>query len=216
MPRLSKTANDHRRPATLPAALVALIAAALTAGCAPFSAPAVGPGGSVAGGTAVREDISGRFIELIGIKAQHDPPYLGTPGTNFYCLRSFIDRQTGKTADQLYVADSYDGNERNWDAAYDANGRPLRFVAISRLEITCKYGCSYAEEFAADIPRRDLRANPQGFSVTFADHAGDHKTIDVAAGQVAAQLNALAAQRQQQHPASDMPGKPQAAGAHQP
>ncbi len=32
------------------------------------------------------------------------------PGTNFYCLRSFVDRKTGETADQLYVSDSYDGH----------------------------------------------------------------------------------------------------------
>jgi hypothetical protein len=180
-----------------PAMLAVLLGAALTASCAPLSAPADGANGSTVtvGGTAVREDISGRFTELIGAKAQHDPPYLGTPGTNFYCLRSFIDRKTGDTADQLYVADSYDGEKRDWDAAYDADGKPLRFVAISRLEITCRYGCAYAEEFAADIPQRDLTASPQGFSVTFTDRAGDRKTIDVSAAQVAAQLQALAAQR---------------------
>lgn len=46
-----------------------------------------------------REHLSGRFIALIGPKAQHAPPYLDTAGTNFYCLRSLIDRKTGETID---------------------------------------------------------------------------------------------------------------------
>jgi hypothetical protein len=213
MPRLSKAANDHCQRALL----VVLFGAALGA-CAPLTPSSSGWGPSpdtAAPATPVREDISGRFIELIGVKEQHAPPYLGTPDTNFYCLRSFIDRQTGATANQLYVADSYDGKRRDWDAAYDATGKPLRFVAISRLEITCKYGCSYAEEFAADIPQRDLLGNPQGFSVTFADRDGDRKTITVSATQVAAQQQALAAQPKTR-PAPGIPDKPSGAAAHQP
>jgi hypothetical protein len=213
MPRLSKAANDYRQTALL----VVLFGAALGA-CAPLTPSSSGSaaGRDVAAPAApVREDISGRFIELIGVKEQHAPPYLGTPDTNFYCLRSFIDRQTGATADQLYVADSYDGKRRDWNAAYDATGKPLQFVAISRLEITCKYGCSYAEEFAADIPQRDLLDSPQGFSVTFADGAGDRKTITVSAAQVAAQQHALAAQPKARS-APSIPDKPSGAGAHQP
>ncbi len=81
----------------------------------------------------MREHLSGRFIALIGPKAQHAPPYLDTPGTNFYCLRSFIDRKTGETVDQLYVSDSYDGTERNWDGAHViAPGSALVFIPISR------------------------------------------------------------------------------------
>ncbi len=182
-----------------PAVLVILFVAALTA-CVPLP-PSGAVSGPPAAGVAVRQRQSGRFVELVGERAQHAPPYLGIPDTNFYCLRSFVDRKTGDTADQLYVADSYDGAERDWDAAHDADGRRLRFFPVSRDEISCAGGCSYTEEFAADIPERELRASPQGFAVTFTDRAGDRKTISVSAEQIAAQLAAVAAQQQAASPA---------------
>lgn len=83
-----------------PRAIVAAFFGMVLAACAPV-APSVdtGPANSTgAAGVAVREHLSGRYIALIGPKAQHDPLYLDMPETNFFCLRSFIDRQTGKTA----------------------------------------------------------------------------------------------------------------------
>ena len=163
----------------------------------------------------VREHLSGRFLALIGPKAQHAPPYLGTPGTNFYCLRSFVDRKTGETANQLYVSDSYDGAERNWDAARDNAGRAQAFIPISRDEITCDGGCSYAEEFAANIPESQLRASTRGLSVIFTDHAGDEKTINLSADQIAAQLAAVDAQQNTtQSPAAS--AEPPLTAVHQP
>ena len=95
--------------------------------------------------------------------AQHAEPFLGVAGTNFYTLRTWIDRRTGETVHQLYVSDSYAGPPRDWNAARDAQGRPLRFIPISKNEITCQPSCSYAEEFAAAIPsraaQRDRRAD---------------------------------------------------------
>jgi len=188
--------------------LAVLLGAALTA-CAELAPP-------TAPSVVVRQHLSGRFIALIGPKAQHAPPYLGTPGTNFYCLRSFVDRKTGETADQLYVSDSYDGTEHSWDGAHDGAGRALVFVPISRDKIACDAGCSYVEEFAADIPESDLRASPQGFAVTFADRTGDEKTITLSADQIAAQLAAVDAQ----HGAMPFPAgasaEPPPAAAHQP
>ncbi len=197
--------------------LVILVGAAL-AGCAPFAPPG-GGSGSLTGpaqDVAVREHQSGRFVELIGAKAQHAPLFLGIPGTNFYCLRSIVDRKTGRTVDQLYVADSYDGKERNWNAAHDADGRVLRFIPISHMEIVCDGdGCSYAEEFAADIPERELQASRHGATVTFTDPAGDQKPIRVSAAQISDQLAAVAAQ-QQPTPAPAVSTGPPVAAAHQP
>src|SRR5438874_11133596 len=138
------------RAASLGLALAACAQAPPAEAPAQPNAPAVAP---------ARGDIPSRFVGLIGPRAQHAPPFLGVPETNFYCLRSFIDRQTGETRHQLYVSDSYSsGAERRWDAARDEAGHPLRFVEISRDQITCDNGCSYAEEFAADIPESELRA----------------------------------------------------------
>jgi hypothetical protein len=116
---------------------------------------------------------------LIGPKTQHAPPFLGIPQTNFYCLRSFVDRGTGETAHQLYVTDSYYGAERGWNAARDNAGAPLPFVAIGRDEISCDTGCSYVEEFAAELPESTLRASPDGLQSP-SSRSGDEKTIVVA------------------------------------
>jgi hypothetical protein len=161
------------------------------AACAPL-APT--PGNLESPSTvAVREDLSERFVALIGPEFQDDPPYLGTPGTNYSCLRSFVDRQTGETAHQLYVVASYDA-KRDWDAAHDDHGTALKFIPVSRLKIACdgSENCSYAEEFAAKIPASELSDNRRGFSVTFTDHAGHAQTIVVSAEQAASQLAAVA------------------------
>lgn len=137
------------------------------------------------------DDTTLRFVGLIGAKAQHAPLFLGVPETNFYCLRSFVDRQTGETRHQLYVSDSYSGAERRWGSARDEAGHALRFVEISRDQITCDTGCSYAEEFAAEIPENELRANPHGLKIIFTDSSGAEKTIAVSGSQITAQLAAM-------------------------
>ncbi len=169
------------------------------------------PSAEAAAVTPAREDVSSRFIGLIGIKAQHAPLFLGVPATNFYCLRSFVDRQTGETQHQLYVSDSYSGVERQWNAAHDGAGRSLRFVEIGRNEITCDGRCSYLEEFAAVIPDSDLRASPQGLTVTFTAGSGSEKKIVVSGRQVTAQLAAVDARRTPTQPAAALarPAVPQ-------
>ena len=153
----------------------------------------VGPG--VPSGAPASEDSSQRFVSLVGPKVQHAPPFLGVAGTNYYCLRSLLDRKTGQVAHQLYVSDSYSGAERNWNAARDGSGNSLKFVPIDRHEITCEAGCSYFEEFAANIPEDELRASSKGLSVTFTAGPGVEKTITVSGGQIAIQLAAFEAKR---------------------
>ena len=106
-----------------------------------------------------------------------------------------IDTRNGETAHQLFVEDSYFGAERNWEAARDGQGRKLRFITISKNEITCENGCSYAEEFAAALPETLLRASPQGFAVSFTAHSGATKTVTVPGDLVANQLTAVAEAR---------------------
>jgi hypothetical protein len=137
----------------------------------------------------------GRFISLVGPRRQHDEPFLGVPSTNFYALRSWIDTRNGQTVDQLYVENSYFGDERNWDAARNATGQELRFIPISKNEITCSGGCSYAEEFAAALPEPLLRAGVGGLQVSFTGKSGATKTITVPGDLVAKQLAAVDAAR---------------------
>src|SRR5690242_1451037 len=102
--------------------LSASLALAATACAAPTT-----PQTAAVDGAAAAQDQAPRFIGVIGVKEQHAPPYLGVPDTNYFRLRSFVDRQTGETLHQLYVSDSYSGAERHWNAARDGAGRPLRF-----------------------------------------------------------------------------------------
>jgi hypothetical protein len=153
-------------------------------------------------GAAAGQDQAPRFIGVIGVKEQHTPPYLGVPDTNYYRLRSFVDRQTGETLHQLYVSDSYSGAERHWNGAHDGAGRPLRFVPVSHHEITCAVGCSYVEEFAATIPESELRASPRGLVVIFTAASGADKRIMISGAQISAQLAAVEARRTPVQPAS--------------
>jgi len=141
----------------------------------------------------VEED--GRFIAFVGPRRQHAEMFLGVASTNFYALRSWIDARTGETVHQLYVSDSYAGPERKWNAARDGQGRELRFVEISRNEITCERGCSYAEEFAAALPEEVLQAIAGGLTVYFSAISGSQNTIVVAGELIQKQLAAVAATR---------------------
>jgi hypothetical protein len=187
-------------------ALTAFLALGVAACAAPTPPETTAPVGAAAG-----EDQSPRFIGLIGTKEQHAPPFLGVPETNYYRLRSFVDRQTGETLHQIYVSDSYSGAERHWNAARDAAGRPLRFFTISQHEISCAEGCSYVEEFAATIPESELRASPQGLTIVFTSASGADKRITVAVAQIASQLAAVDARRNPLRPASAA----QSPGSHQ-
>ena len=173
----------------------ASLGAALTACAQPVPGPSTGRPAVLA-----REDLAPGYIGFIGPKAQHAPPFLDTPGTNFYCLRSFLDRRTGAATHQLYVSDSYFGAERGWNAARDRTGAPLPFVPVSRDEITCETTCSYVEEFAATLPESALRASTEGLAVTFVAPSGDKKTILISDERIAAQLAAVDARRSSVQP----------------
>jgi hypothetical protein len=177
-----------------------LLAAALTTALTACSPMASGPPDAGRSVVLAREDVSPAFIGFIGPKAQHAPPFLDTAGTNFYCLRSFLDRRTGETTHQLYVSDSYFGIERNWNAARDSTGTELPFVAVSRDEIACDTGCSYVEEFAATLPESALRASDRGLAVTFVARSGDEKIIFLSGERIAAQLAAVDARRNPAQP----------------
>jgi hypothetical protein len=183
--------------------LAAAIAAALT-GCA--ATPAI----PLAGGIRQTQEQSGRFIGLVSRQLAHAEPFLGVAGSNFYLLRSWLDTRNGATAHQLYVEDSYFGAARDWNAARDAQGQALRFIPISKNEISCESGCSYAEEFAAALPDELLRANPQGLTVIFAARSGAKKTITVPGELVANQLAAMDKVR------STLPAAPPTAAAPAP
>jgi hypothetical protein len=179
--------------------VLALLAALSGCGGGPVPVTSGPPASEV---TRIGEQ-DGRFIALVGPRRQHGEPFLGVPATNFFALRSWIDTRTGEVLHQLYVEDSYAGPERKWGAARDGAGRELRFVEISRNEITCEGGCAYADEFAATLPEEVLsQAAAGGLTVAFSAASGAQKIIVVPAELVQKQLAAVAAAR---------PGRPVAA-----
>ena len=168
--------------------LLAAIGAVALAGCGAIAG--LSPTAQSAGPVTRTVEQGGRFITLAGPRIQHAEPFLGVPGTNFYTLRSWLDTRTGETAYQLYVEDSYFGAERNWRAARDLRGQELRFIPISKNEITCEQGCSYAEEFAAALPEALLRAKPERLAVSFTAQSGAQATIIVPGELIQKQLAA--------------------------
>jgi hypothetical protein len=170
-------------------ALLGMIGAIVLAGCGDLAG--ISPAAQPANAVTRSQEQGGRFVTLAGPRLQHAEPFLGVADTNFYLLRSMIDTRTGEIAHQLYVEDSYFGAERGWNAARDASGQPLRFIAIGKNQITCETGCSYAEEFAAALPEALLRANPQGLTVVFTARSGAEKRIAVPGELVARQVAAV-------------------------
>ncbi|HZU91805.1 MAG TPA: hypothetical protein VE993_21310 [Stellaceae bacterium] len=166
------------------------VAALALGACARHPAPAVSSPDAT-----VRMAALPRYIEIVGPRAQHAPPFLGVPETNFFVLRSWLDRESGRATTQLYVSDSYEGPQKGWNAAYGPAGTALPFVAIRRDEIGCRRVCAWVEDFAARIPEHRLDAASGGLAVTFAALSGATKTVTVTPRQIHAQRAAIAAAR---------------------
>lgn len=188
----------HAIRAFLAFLLVSGLAACVGAGVPTTSSGTAGltPAANPNTAITVGREQDGKFLSFVGPKTQHDPLFLGVPNTNYDLLRSWLDTRTGEVANQLYVEDSYAGAHRDWSAARDASGQPLRFIPISNSEITCEGGCSYAEEFAAALPEPLLRASTGGLMVTFVAKSGANTVIQVPGSQVAAQLAAVDSAKQ--------------------
>jgi hypothetical protein len=168
----------------------ALLALAL-GGCAILHEEEKLPPQPVAEGVNLTKQQGGRFIAFVGPKQQHTEPFLGVSDTNFFALRSWLDNKTGETAHQLYVADSYYGGPFNWDGVSDADKMKLKFVPISRNQISCDQGCSYYDEFAAVLPEDYLRAHTSGLAVIFTAGDGKSLAVKVPGDLVAEQLAAV-------------------------
>lgn len=178
------------------AAVMVLALAACMRPTQPGTPVAAGPAAAAPTGVITKTEHGGRYLVVIGPRQQHGEPFFGITDTNYFALRSLIDRTTGQASHQLLVEDSYGGADRHWDAAHDGWGQTLRFIPISHNELACESGkCSYAEEFAAAIPEPELRGSPRGLEVTFTDKAGDKKTIAVSSNMIAIQVAAFDAAR---------------------
>jgi hypothetical protein len=134
----------------------------------------------------------GKFLAFVGPKLLHTQPFLDVEDTNYFCLRSWLDTRNGEVAHQLYVEDSYYGSPYRWDGAHDADNKKLRFIPISRNEISCDQGCSYADEFAAALPEDLLRARKDsGLTVTFTALTGKTLAVTVPGRLIAMELIAV-------------------------
>jgi hypothetical protein len=168
----------------------ALLALAL-GGCAIVHEEEKLPPQAVAQAVNLTKQQGGRFIAFVGPKQQHSEPFLGVSDTNFFALRSWLDNKTGETAHQLYVADSYYGGPLNWTGARDADKMTLKFIPISRNQISCEQGCSFYDEFAAVLPEDYLRAHASGLVVNFTSDQGKTLAVNVPGDLVTEQLAAV-------------------------
>ncbi|HEV2187259.1 MAG TPA: hypothetical protein VGR70_08620 [Stellaceae bacterium] len=175
--------------------VAAAIIAAVLGGCSlmPNEKLAPQPG---ADQVEMTKEQGGKFLAFVGPKLLHTEAFLGVDETNYFCLRSWLDTRNGEVAHQVYVEDSYYGAPYRWDGAHDADNKNLRFIAISRNEISCDQGCSYADEFAAALPEDLLRAHrDSGLTVTFTAQTGKTLTVNVPGRFIAEQLTAVDATR---------------------
>ena len=147
-------------------------------------------------GVELTKQQDGRFIGFVGQKQQHTAPFLDVEETNFFTLRSWYDNKTSEAAHQLYIEDSYYGGPFSWNGVHDAEGKTLKFIPISRNQISCDQGCAYADEFAAELPESYLRAHKAGIAVTFTASNGKDLPVNVPSGLITAQLNAVDAVRE--------------------
>ena len=168
----------------------ALLGLAL-AGCAIVHPEEKLPPQPAAQGVELTKQQGGRFIAFVGPKLQHTEMFLGVSDTNYFALRSWLDNKTGEVANQLYVEDSYYGGPFLWDGVHDADGKKLHFIPISRNQITCDLGCSYADEFAAELPEDYLRAHQGGLAVIFTASDGKTLAVTVPPNLVVAELSAV-------------------------
>ena len=173
-------------------------------------------------GVELTKQQDGRFIAFVSQKRQHTEPFLGVDETNFFTLRSWYDNKTSEAAHQLYIEDSYYGGPFKWDGVHDADGKPLKFIPISRNMISCEEGCSYADEFAAELPEDYLRAHKGGLALIFTSSDGKNLPVNVPSDLITAQLNAVDAVRNIAQntatkpgtaPAPDKPATPPATSA---
>ena len=177
------------------APLAALFGLAV-AGCAVQHPASPLAGSAPAARVTVRADLSPRYVEFIGPKILFAKPFLGVPDTNYFALRSWVDRETGAAAHQLYVAESYRGKRRVWQSARNERGDPLPVVSIGSDEIACDADCSYSDEFAAKLPEALLHDSAErGLVVTFAAQSGNVRRIEVPAAAIRAELAAIEAWR---------------------
>jgi hypothetical protein len=190
--------------------LLALILAWGLGGCVVIHPEEKLPPQPTGPGVELTKQQDGRFIGFVGQKQQHTAAFLGVEETNFFALRSWYDNKTSEAAHQLYIEDSYYGGPFKWDGVHDADGRTLKFIPISRNLITCEEGCSYADEFAAELPEDYLRAHKAGVAVIFTASDGKTLPVNVPGDLITAQLNAVDAVR---NIAQNTATKPSAAAA---
>ena len=78
-------------------------------------------------------------------------------------LRAFKSDKSGELIFQVFMHDSYSGQWRFYDSAYDSNGNKLDFKSIRRNVVHCGSigGCSYSEDMSVLVTEEYLQANAE-------------------------------------------------------
>lgn len=77
-------------------------------------------------------------------------------------LRAMVDKTSGKTVFQVYSVINYSIDWRFYERAnYETAAGPQQvdLIKISRDVTSCRYGCSYSEHVAFELPEAQVREN---------------------------------------------------------
>jgi hypothetical protein len=110
-----------------------------------------------------------------------------------FFIRSWVNKKTGETTHQLYIADVYTGKWKFWVLASDDQATPLKLVAISRDVESCRYGsCIYTEHIGIDIPDSALRKRSSDeYRIKIKARSGHEKIIAISQELISAQLDEI-------------------------
>ena len=127
--------------------------------------------------------------EFSGIQRRHP----GNPH-NYYYLRSWVDKTSGKITHQFFVFDVYISPDwLSWGWANSEDAQPLEFDSMYRHIAGCfsNADCARVEVFGAYIPDTMLKVHQDGFSVKFYAKMGKEIVITLTSQQIQQQLKAI-------------------------
>jgi len=117
-------------------------------------------------------------------------PFGGT--SRLWRIRSWLNKETKAVSHQLYVDIGYIGSWRWYGMAADDQANSLEVIRIGSNVGSCRGGCSLSETVGIALDDALLRSRAStGFQIKLSAQSGASFIIDVSAGQIAAQLNAI-------------------------
>ena len=112
-------------------------------------------------------------------------------------LRSFVDKKSGQSTNQIYVVLSYVGGLRFYQTASFEGGVQRELLAIDRNVDFCNGGfCAYTETLGIQLTDAELESAVSGMKIRLNAKSGHESFIELPANYVAGFLAAVPTDRQ--------------------